>query len=43
MKNDSKDSLFLLAGVAALIVGFVLASFMEHAPKSGIIKVNSVP
>lgn len=43
MKADKNNSLFLLVGVAAFIVGFIAASMFVHAPKKGSIKVDSVP
>lgn len=43
MKNDKNSSLFLLAGVVALIVGFMLSSALIHSPQTGSIKVNDVP
>lgn len=43
MKDDKNSSLFLLAGVVALIIGIVFSSALVHAPKTGSVEVESVP
>ena len=43
MRKDKDNSVFMLAGVAAVIVGFIAASMFVHAPKKGSLKVDVVP
>ncbi|HVX58888.1 MAG TPA: hypothetical protein VG964_04140 [Candidatus Saccharimonadales bacterium] len=43
MKADKDNSMFLLGGVVAVIIGFIASSMFVHAPKTGSIKVDKVP
>lgn len=43
MKADKDNSMFLLAGVVALIIGFIASAALVHAPKTGSVKVVNVP
>lgn len=43
MKADKDNSMFLLAGLVAVIVGFILSAALVHSPKTGSVKVELVP
>lgn len=42
MNQNDKNSLFVLVGLVAVIVGFIFSSKLVHAPKTGSVQVDVV-